>query len=78
MADYVMRTGALPYSDGSGFEVNIAIDPPSTHFPNYRVVLNPDSEFTDFDVKKWPEVRAAIDRAVHAFEMLQLPDTPAT
>lgn len=66
MSDTIIRTGCLPYDDGSGFELTITIEAPSAYFKYERVRLNPDSEFTDFDIASWPEVRDAIDRAVNA------------
>ena len=65
----IASTGALPYSDGSGFEVDIQIEAREGR-PD-RLVLNENSEFCDFEVSKWPYVRAAIDRAVHARELLR-------
>ena len=70
MSDTIIRTGALPYDDGSGFEINITIEAPNDYFKYERVRLNPDSEFTDFDIEKWPEVRDAIERAINARKQL--------
>lgn len=70
MTGNMIKTGCLPYPDGSGFELEIHIQPPSEYFKYDRIVLNPDSEFTDFSVEQWPEVRAAIDRAVIAHNQL--------
>lgn len=70
MTGHILKTGCLPYDDESGFEVDIVIDPPSEYFDYTRIELNPDSEFTSFDIKKWPEVRAAINRAVSAHAAL--------
>lgn len=72
MADVIIRTGCLPYDDGSGFALNIVVEAPSDYFKYERIVLNPDSEFTDFPVEKWPEVKAAIDRAVNARRQLDV------
>ena len=70
MVDTIIRTGCLPYDDGSGFEVRIEIEGPNEYFKHERIRLNPDSEFTDFPLDKWSEVRDAIDRAVNARRQL--------
>ncbi|MEL6361704.1 MAG: hypothetical protein AAFR21_11520 [Pseudomonadota bacterium] len=70
MSDVIIRTGALPYEDGSGFEVEIYIVAATEYFDHERVVLNPGSEFTDFALDDWPEVRDAIDRAIAARRQL--------
>ena len=70
MGDVVIKTGCLPYSDGSGNELDIQIEAPSEYFNFERIVLNPDSEFTNFPVSDWPKVRDAIDRAVNAFNLV--------
>jgi hypothetical protein len=70
MSDVIIRTGCLPYDDGSGYEINIHIEKPNSYFDYNRVILNPDSEFTDFPIEKWPEVRDAIDRAINALKQL--------
>ena len=66
-----MTTGVIPYEDGSGFEVDIKISPPGDFFKYTRVELNADNEFTHFDIEDWPLVRAAIDRAVHAYNQIK-------
>lgn len=66
MSDVIIRTGCLPYGDGSGNALRIEIEAPNDYFNYERIRLNPDSEFTDFPLDKWPEVRDAIDRAVNA------------
>ena len=76
MANRILKTGALPYKDGSGFEIEIVVEGPTTHFQSVRLELNPDSEFCSFELDRWPEVRAAIDRAVHAHQLLKQDPTP--
>lgn len=63
MSNRIIQAGALPYDDGSGFELEIVVEGPSQYYPSVHIVLNPDTEFCDFGLDKWPEVRAAIDRA---------------
>lgn len=67
----IVATGALPYTDGSGYGIDIVIDPPSERYPFLRLRINPDSEFFEFDIDEWPDVRAAIDLAVQAAQMLR-------
>ena len=70
MTDAIIKTGCLPYDDGSGNALNIQIEKPNKYFKYERVVLNPDSEFTNFAVEDWPKVRDAIDSAINALNQL--------
>lgn len=65
-----IKTGCLPYDDGSGFKINIDIEPPNKYFNYYRLVLNSNSEFTDFDIEDWPAIKDAIDRAINSHKQL--------
>ncbi|PCJ24137.1 MAG: hypothetical protein COA96_10350 [SAR86 cluster bacterium] len=76
MSDHIIKTGCIPYDDGSGFEITIQIEPPSKFSDYVKVVINPDSEFTDFNIDEWPTVRSAINRAVKAHDMLTASETP--
>lgn len=80
MADTIIRTGCLPYDDGSGYALDITIEAaaPDGFFDYERVRLNPDSEFTDFPLERWPEVRDAIDRAINARNQLHKSEAPMT
>lgn len=69
----IVSSGALPYDDASGHQVEIDIEA-REGCPD-RVNLNYDSDFCSFDVEDWPKVRAAIDRAVHARDLLRAPKT---
>ena len=70
MGEVIIKTGCLPYDDGSGNALHIQIEGPNGYFDYNRVILNPDSEFTDFPASDWPKVRDAIDRAVAALDAL--------
>ena len=70
MSDVIIKTGALPYEDNSGHQVTIQIEAPNEYFDHERIVINPGIDSTSFPAEAWPEVRAAIDRAVNARRQL--------
>jgi hypothetical protein len=59
-----VKSGAVPYPDGSGFAHDIEVDEKYIWIDQGAVMIDP---------KNWPALRSAIDTAVEAFSNLPTP-----